>query len=129
MIERNTAHVGVVIPFRLTLTSRTSTSSPRADITPKIRQRSLTLSTAERFALLNPGRGSSRFPVELIAREIADHGGNVWAAVVHFGLSYEHACRIRRGWRGARHAPARPIVYEHSRHRIKYREAMLGPVS
>jgi hypothetical protein len=84
--------------------------------------------TAERFAALNPTR-AARYPIELIAREIADHAGNVWASVAHFGISYEHACRIRAGWRGARRPRSAPIVYAHSRHPIKYREAMYGPVS
>jgi hypothetical protein len=57
--------------------------------------------TAARYASLNGApRGAIRYPAELIAREIEDHGGDVWPAVVHFGLSYRHALRIRAGWRG-----------------------------
>ena len=97
-------------------------------LTPSVGAGGRLTGTAERFAALNPSR-AARYPIELIAREIADHAGNVWASVAHFGISYEHACRIRAGWRGARRAPARPIVHEHARHSIRYREAHYGGAS
>ena len=71
--------------------------------------------TARRFRELNPGRPSRRrYPAELIAREIRDHGGNVWPAIHHFGISYAHALRIRNGWRpgGVR---AEPMYWAGSR--------------
>jgi hypothetical protein len=87
----------------------------QADITPEARRRSLTLSevdrgaggrltlTAARYVELNGvPRRPARYPVELVARLIADHDGDVWPAVVRFGISYEHALRIRRGWRPVR---------------------------
>jgi len=40
-----------------------------------------------------PHRGPSR---ELIAHSIRRHDGNVWPAVVAFGISYRKALRIRR---------------------------------
>ncbi len=40
-----------------------------------------------------PHRGPSQ---ELIARSIRRHDGNVWPAIVHFGISYRKALRIRR---------------------------------
>jgi hypothetical protein len=44
---------------------------------------------------------------DFIAARIAADRGNVWPSVVHFGISYSHACRIRAGWRedGRRAAP------------------------
>ena len=72
--------------------------------------------TAGRFRELNGApAGGSRFPLELIAREIRDHAGSVWASVDHFGISYEHALRVRAGWRGARVARALPIPHEFAR--------------
>ena len=42
------------------------------------------------------------YPAELIAARIR-RDASVWGAVLDFGISYSHACRIRRGWRpGAR---------------------------
>ena len=59
--------------------------------------------TAQRFVELNgePAR-PKRYPVELVAAEIRRHGGNVWPARRRFGISYEHALRVRRGWRPKR---------------------------
>lgn len=53
--------------------------------------------TVARYLELNPRR--RRYPAELIAARIRADGGDVWGAVNTFGLSYAHACRIRRGWR------------------------------
>ena len=71
--------------------------------------------TARRFEELNPRARRRRYPLELIAREIADNAGNVWPSVHHFGISYEHALRIRNGWRGAGVARAEPIAWRYSR--------------
>lgn len=73
--------------------------------------------TAARFVELNGGRvpGRVTYPVELIAREIRDHRGDVWPSVQHFGISYEHALRIRNGWRGARNPRAKPVTFWRSR--------------
>ena len=53
--------------------------------------------TVERYLALNPRR--RRYPAELIAARIRRDGGDVWGAVTDYGISYSHACRIRRGWR------------------------------
>ena len=51
----------------------------------------------------------TRVHPELVAAAIRADGGDVWGAVVRFGISYGHALRIRRGWRGgARWAEAIP---------------------
>jgi hypothetical protein len=62
--------------------------------------------TARRFHDLNgPRRPSPAFRTERIAATIRAHGGDVWGAVLEFGISYGHACRIRAGWRpGGRRA-------------------------
>jgi hypothetical protein len=72
--------------------------------------------TARRFVELNgePDR-PRRYPVDLIAAEIRRHHGNVWPSVRHFGVSYEHALRIRNGWRGAGRARGVPIEWALSR--------------
>lgn len=72
--------------------------------------------TAARYVELNgePSR-PRRYPLELIAREIRRHHGDVWPAVRHFGVSYEHALRVRNGWRGAGVPRARRIEYAFSR--------------
>jgi len=54
--------------------------------------------TVARYLELNPRR-RSRHPTELIAARIRADGGDVWGAVLTFGVSYSHACRIKRGWR------------------------------
>lgn len=69
-----------------------------------------------RFRVLNP---SPPRPVavraEAIAAAIRAADGNVWPAVVTFGIDYHHALRIRRGWRpGGQHAP--PIPYRSRGH-------------
>jgi hypothetical protein len=66
--------------------------------------------TASRFAALNgTPRPSPAFRAERIAQTIREEGGSVWRAVIEFGVSYSHACRIRAGWRpGGRRAE--PIV-------------------
>jgi hypothetical protein len=72
--------------------------------------------TARRYVELNgEPRRPGRYPLELIAREIRRHDGNVWPAVRHFGVSYEHALRVRNGWRGAGRPRARRIEYALSR--------------
>lgn len=38
-----------------------------------------------------------RFDTEAVAACIAEDG--IWAAVVRYGMSYQHALRIRNGWR------------------------------
>jgi len=53
--------------------------------------------TVERYLALNPRR--RRYPADLIAARIRADGGDVWGVVNTFGISYAHACRIRRGWR------------------------------
>jgi hypothetical protein len=54
-------------------------------------------------------RGRTGRPVaydaEAVAARIEADGGEVWGAVVAFGISYGHALRIRRGWR-----PMKPFV-------------------
>ena len=71
--------------------------------------------TARRFRELNPAPpGRTRYPAELIAQEIRDHDGNVWPAIHHFGISYQHALRIRNGWRGGGRRAA-PMYWEWSR--------------
>lgn len=72
--------------------------------------------TAARFVALRGGRAPrAHYPVELIAREIRDHRGDVWPSVQHFGISYEHALRIRNGWRGAGKPRAKPVEWYRSR--------------
>jgi hypothetical protein len=67
-----------------------------------------------RHRALGGGRRRARYPAELIARRIRSDAGDVWPAVVQFGISYAHALRIRNGWRpdGQR---AAPIGYAWSR--------------
>ena len=67
---------------------------------------------AARFATLNPRpRRRGRHSADLIAQTIRLHGGSVWPAVVEYGVSYRHACRIRAGWRpGGRRAIPVPYV-------------------
>lgn len=49
----------------------------------------------------------ARRSAEPIAATIRRDRGQVWGAVREYGITYEHALRIRRGWRGAgRTAPA-----------------------
>jgi hypothetical protein len=62
--------------------------------------------TARRFVDLNgPVVHSAAFRAERIASVIRSEGGSVWRAVIEFGVSYSHACRIRAGWRpGGRRA-------------------------
>jgi hypothetical protein len=54
--------------------------------------------TVPRFLSLVGSRRRRAYPVELIARRIADDG-SVWGVVVDYGISYAHARRIARGWR------------------------------
>ena len=61
--------------------------------------------TVSRYLELVPRR-RRRLPVELIAARIRRDGGDVWGAVLTFGVSYGHACRIRAGWRPAGHRAA-----------------------
>jgi hypothetical protein len=64
-----------------------------------------------RFIGLNPRPRRQRHSPELVAQSIRAHGGDVLPAVVAFGVSYRHACRIRAGWRpGGRRSV--PIPYE-----------------
>lgn len=66
---------------------------------------------AARFVALNPRTRRIRHSPELIAQEIRLHGGNVWPAIITFGISYRHACRIRAGWRpGGQRAVPVPYV-------------------
>ena len=59
-----------------------------------------------RFRVLNPRPPR---PVAVRADAIRKADGNVWPAIVTFGISYPHALRIRRGWRpGGVRAPALP---------------------
>ena len=62
--------------------------------------------TVPRYLELVPRR-RRRHPTELIAARIRSDGGDVWGAVLTFGVSYGHACKIRGGWRpaGRRAAP------------------------
>lgn len=54
--------------------------------------------TVPRYLALVGARRRRRYPAETIARRIhADR--SVWGVVVDYGISYSHACRIRRGWR------------------------------
>ena len=55
--------------------------------------------TVPRYLELNPRR--RRYSADLIAARIRQDGGDVWGAVLAFGVSYGHATRIRRGWRPA----------------------------
>jgi hypothetical protein len=66
--------------------------------------------TVPRFlALVGDPRSRRRYPSELVAARIRSDEGDVWGAVAAFGITYGHACRIRRGWRpGGRRAD--PIV-------------------
>ena len=48
--------------------------------------------------LIKGGRRRRAYPAETIARRIAEDG-SVWGAIVAYGISYSHACRIRAGWR------------------------------
>lgn len=43
----------------------------------------------------------ARVNATAVAETIRSSGGDVWPAVQRFGISYEHALQIRRGWRGA----------------------------
>jgi hypothetical protein len=61
--------------------------------------------TVARFLELNPRR--RRYPAELIAARIKRDRGDVWGAVLDYGISYSHACRIRAGWRPGRRTAAR----------------------
>ena len=61
--------------------------------------------TVARYLELNPRR--RRYPAELIAARIRRDGGDVWGAVLDYGISYGHACRIRRGWRPGRRTAER----------------------
>jgi hypothetical protein len=54
--------------------------------------------TVSRYLELVPRR-RRRHPTELIAACIRADGGDVWGAVLTYGVSYGHACRIRAGWR------------------------------
>lgn len=56
--------------------------------------------TVSRYLELVPRR-RRRHPTELIAARIRSDGGDVWGAVLTFGVSYGHACKIRAGWRPA----------------------------
>jgi hypothetical protein len=59
--------------------------------------------TVAHYLALVPRR-RHRYPHELIAARIR-RDRSVWGAVLDYGISYSHACRIRRGWRpGGRHA-------------------------
>ena len=53
--------------------------------------------TVAAYRALVPERRWGPYPAELIAARIRRDG--LWAAVVDYGISYSHACRIRRGWR------------------------------
>lgn len=75
----------------------------------------LTHTAARHVELNGEPRRPKRYPVELIAREIRDNAGNVWPSVRHFGISYEHALRIRNGWRGAGRPRGEPIEWAWSR--------------
>ena len=61
--------------------------------------------TVARYLELNPRR--RRYPADLIAARIRRDGGDVWGAVLDYGISYAHACRIRRGWRPGRRTAER----------------------
>jgi len=53
----------------------------------------------------------ARVNAELVARRIRADGGDIWGAVVDFGISYTRALEIRRGDRGAgRQVP--PLPYQ-----------------
>ena len=53
-----------------------------------------------RFRALNPlPPRPAAVRAEAIAAAIRNAGGNVWPAIVTFGISYGQALRIRRGWR------------------------------
>jgi len=54
--------------------------------------------TVPRYLALVGSRRRRRYPAETIARRIAAER-SVWGVVVDYGISYSHACRIRRGWR------------------------------
>jgi len=56
--------------------------------------------SAVRFRALNPlPPRPDAVRAEAIAAAIRAGGGDVWPAVVRFGISYRYALRIRRGWR------------------------------
>jgi hypothetical protein len=63
--------------------------------------------TVAAYRALVPDRRRGPYPAELIAARIK-RDGTVWGAVLDYGISYSHACRIRRGWRPGGHA-AQPI--------------------
>jgi hypothetical protein len=53
--------------------------------------------TVPRYLELVPRRRRP-YPAELIARRI-ERDRSVWGAILDYGISYSHACRIRAGWR------------------------------
>ena len=56
--------------------------------------------TVVRFRALNPRPLTpTAVRAEAIAEAIRTAHGNVWPAVVAFGICYSHATSIRRGWR------------------------------
>jgi hypothetical protein len=63
----------------------------------------------ERYLELRPAR-RSRVSAELVAARIRRAHGNVWPAVVAYGISYRHALAIRAGFRGEGRL-AEPIPY------------------
>jgi hypothetical protein len=67
----------------------------------------LTHTVARYLELVGTPRRRQRYPADLIAASIRDHDGDVWPAIIRFGVSYAHALRIRNGWRpgGRRAAP------------------------
>ena len=70
--------------------------------------------TVVRFHALNPRPLTpAAVRVEAIAGAIRTAHGSVWPAIVQFGISYQTALRIRRGWRRGGIVAA-PISY-HSR--------------
>jgi len=71
----------------------------------------LTHTVSRYLALVGEPRSRRRYPAERIAARIAASDGDVWPAILEYGISYGHATRIRRGWRpGGRRAD--PIALE-----------------
>jgi hypothetical protein len=69
---------------------------------------------ARYLVLVGAPRLRQALPAEAIARDIADHDGDVWPAIRRYGVSYGHALRIRNGWR-PRGKRAAPMYWRHSR--------------
>lgn len=82
---------------RPTVAARLSVVSTDHDHSPRL----CAHCTQERYLEIRPAP-RARVSAELVAARIRRAHGNVWPAVVAFGISYRHALTIRAGWRGDR---------------------------